>query len=79
MVSTEAFYAIGFAALLLGVYILRQWGQSSRRTPPGPRPWPIIGNLLDIPASHEWFTFAKWGETYGELEPRHHHVHLHEY
>ncbi|KAJ3746174.1 cytochrome P450 [Lentinula detonsa] len=35
--------------------------------PPGPRGWPIIGNLLDVPAKEEWFTFAKWGETYGKI------------
>jgi hypothetical protein len=35
--------------------------------PPGPRGYPIIGNLVDMP-SHQaasWLTFAKWGEIYG--------------
>ncbi|KAJ3978209.1 hypothetical protein F5890DRAFT_380870, partial [Lentinula detonsa] len=35
--------------------------------PPGPRGWPIIGNLLDVPPKEEWFTFAKWGDTYGKI------------
>ncbi|KAH9947304.1 cytochrome P450 [Amylocystis lapponica] len=33
--------------------------------PPGPAGWPLIGNVLDMPPSHEWKTFAKWGEKWG--------------
>ncbi|KAJ7458861.1 cytochrome P450 [Mycena latifolia] len=35
--------------------------------PPGPKPWPLIGNLLDMPSGREWTTFAKWGEEYGDI------------
>ena len=34
--------------------------------PPGPKGLPIIGNMLDMPTSHEWKTFAQWGERWGE-------------
>ncbi|KIJ23694.1 hypothetical protein M422DRAFT_195619, partial [Sphaerobolus stellatus SS14] len=37
------------------------------RLPPGPRPKPIIGNLLDLPANHEWITYDQWARTYGDL------------
>lgn len=33
--------------------------------PPGPRPLPLIGNLLVLPTSRPWVTFAKWGDLYG--------------
>jgi hypothetical protein len=33
--------------------------------PPGPTGWPLIGNVLDMPKSHSWKTFALWGEIYG--------------
>ncbi|KAF5377278.1 hypothetical protein D9615_006445 [Tricholomella constricta] len=33
--------------------------------PPGPRGLPLIGNALQLPVDHEWFTFAKWGKLYG--------------
>ncbi|KAH9917582.1 cytochrome P450 [Fomitopsis serialis] len=35
--------------------------------PPGPAGWPVIGNILDMPSSHEWRTFAQWGETWGDI------------
>jgi hypothetical protein len=35
------------------------------RLPPGPKKWPLLGNMLDMPTSKEWLTFAEWGRTYG--------------
>lgn len=35
--------------------------------PPGPKPVPFLGNILDIPRKHEWETFTKWGHEYGTL------------
>ncbi|KAL1672541.1 cytochrome P450 [Schizophyllum commune] len=28
--------------------------------PPGPKGWPIIGNLLDIPSTYEWEKYMEW-------------------
>ncbi|KAL1750225.1 cytochrome P450 [Schizophyllum commune] len=28
--------------------------------PPGPKGWPIIGNLLDIPSTYEWEKYMQW-------------------
>jgi hypothetical protein len=33
--------------------------------PPGPRPLPIIGNLLDIPKESSWFTYTQLAKKYG--------------
>ncbi|KAE9398795.1 cytochrome P450 [Gymnopus androsaceus JB14] len=35
--------------------------------PPGPRGWPLIGNITDFPTSCEWEVFTKWGEKWGDL------------
>ncbi|KAL1938327.1 hypothetical protein VTO73DRAFT_11778 [Trametes versicolor] len=51
-------------ALIVNAAVIRR-----RRTPlpPGPRGWPVIGNVFDMPASYHWKTFAMWGEQYGDL------------
>ncbi|EGO19060.1 hypothetical protein SERLADRAFT_453964 [Serpula lacrymans var. lacrymans S7.9] len=35
--------------------------------PPGPRPLPFLGNLLDIEAHAPWISYAEWGAMYGDL------------
>ncbi|KAH0578149.1 hypothetical protein H2248_004113 [Termitomyces sp. 'cryptogamus'] len=35
--------------------------------PPGPKGWPVIGNLFDMPKEMTWQTFAQWGKTYGDI------------
>lgn len=37
--------------------------------PPGPKPSriPLIGNMMDMPSSQEWKTFAQWNKEHGPL------------
>ena len=35
--------------------------------PPGPRPYPFIGNLLNVPASYQERAFAELAKIYGML------------
>ncbi|KZT21370.1 cytochrome P450 [Neolentinus lepideus HHB14362 ss-1] len=45
-----------------------QWKKPSRLLyPPGPRPFPIIGNAFDFPQKTPWKTYAAWGKEFGDL------------
>ncbi|KAJ7194939.1 cytochrome P450 [Mycena pura] len=53
------------AALSFGGFYF--YTKRTQRLPPGPTGYPFIGNVFDMPKSHSWKTFAKWGEQYGGI------------
>ena len=58
------------AAVLVGLAVLsflwkRAQSTSSRPLPPGPKPWPLVGNLFDVPSEDRASTFRKLGQKYG--------------
>ncbi|KAJ3563463.1 hypothetical protein NP233_g8928 [Leucocoprinus birnbaumii] len=55
-VVVSVFIVVGY------MYQARQSGLY--RLPPGPKKLPFIGNLLDMPSSYPWKTWAEWGKTY---------------
>ncbi|KAH9938481.1 cytochrome P450 [Fomitopsis serialis] len=57
------------SAFLLAVLLAYRFVKTRRQAPfpPGPRGWPIIGNVLDIPTEYQWKTFAQWGEKWGDI------------
>jgi hypothetical protein len=34
--------------------------------PPGPKGYPLIGNLFDMPAHNSWIVYDEWRKTYGK-------------
>lgn len=44
----------------------RRWGSRHLPYPPGPKGYPIVGNLLDFPENPIWEGFAKMAQEHGE-------------
>jgi hypothetical protein len=59
-------------ALFLGCMIFRQWNKGripnpkGLPLPPGPKGYPVIGNLFDMPIDKPWLIYDEWCKTYGE-------------
>ena len=34
--------------------------------PPGPKGYPLIGNLFDMPVYKPWVVYGEWRKTYGK-------------
>ncbi|KAK0435818.1 cytochrome P450 [Desarmillaria tabescens] len=41
--------------------------RKSAMLPPGPKGWPVIGNIFDMPTHSDWLTYAEWGRKYGPI------------
>ena len=48
----------------VGVFIFR-WLRYRVSLPPGPRGFPIIGNILTLPKEYEWIHWSKHKTIYG--------------
>jgi hypothetical protein len=60
------------AALFFSVMLFRQLKKGRNGNPnglplpPGPRGYPLIGNLFDMPAHKAWVVYDEWRKTYGK-------------
>ncbi|KAJ7174153.1 cytochrome P450 [Mycena crocata] len=61
--ATDGLLAAAAVSLCYHLYTRR----NTLPLPPGPKGWPLIGNVLDMPTSHSWKTFARWGDIYGGI------------
>jgi hypothetical protein len=60
------------ASLFFGYLLFRalQGGNSHPKNiplPPGPKGYPLIGNLFDMPVDKPWLVYDEWCKTYGKL------------
>ncbi|KAI0470582.1 cytochrome P450 [Xylariaceae sp. FL0804] len=60
------------SALLLGITVygaVRYFSTRKTNLPPGPKPWPLVGNLKDLPpaGSENWLHWLKHKDIYGPI------------
>jgi len=70
MPSLSGITAVDVSLGLAGLYIAKRALSTSKQSapyPPGPPGLPVLGNLLDWPASKEWETYTKWAQQYGDI------------
>ncbi|KAF7374567.1 O-methylsterigmatocystin oxidoreductase [Mycena sanguinolenta] len=60
-----ALLALNIALLSFSLKFLNTWWRRQLPFPPGPTPYPIIGNFRDLPTKLPWLTYTKWGIQYG--------------
>lgn len=56
---------LGAAFIILILLIRKKQNAGRFLYPPGPRPYPIIGNLYDFPTVQPWVTYTQWQKEYG--------------
>ncbi|KAF8588233.1 cytochrome P450 [Ramaria rubella] len=57
---------VGGVLLSMCLYYVKVW-KSKLPLPPGPKPLPIIGNVLDLPKEKDWETYGRWAKEYGDI------------
>lgn len=55
---------LSFAAIYV-FFRLLQPRSSALPLPPGPKPLPLLGNLLDVPLTRQWLVYSQWAKRYG--------------
>ena len=70
LLGTYPYYKL--AGLFFSVMLFRQMKKSRDGNPnglplpPGPKGYPLIGNLLDMPVYKPWIVYDEWRKTYGK-------------
>ena len=64
-VQDRGIYSVGTILGLIVLYTARYFASPYRKLPPGPRGYPIIGNLFEMRGTGQWLKFSEWQKKYG--------------
>jgi hypothetical protein len=64
-VQDRGIFSVGAILGLIVLYAARYFASPYRKLPPGPRGYPIIGNLLEMRGTGQWLKFSEWQKKYG--------------
>ncbi|KZS88902.1 cytochrome P450 [Sistotremastrum niveocremeum HHB9708] len=65
--SLTVLLALCLAALVAFKTLFTNYSRRRLSLPPGPKPFPIVGNLLQFPKELPWQKFRQWGLEYGDV------------
>ena len=62
--------SLTLAFLSFVLFIFRRGRRTKYPLPPGPIPWPLIGNITDLRAKELWLLTTQWAKQYGTVSRR---------
>ncbi|XP_060761772.1 cytochrome P450 2C42 [Neoarius graeffei] len=63
----DSFTTLLLLGLVIALLMLLRWRNKPLNCPPGPKPLPLLGNLLTMDTRAPFKTFLKWSKTYGPV------------
>lgn len=66
------YFAVLLVTTVIFLFVRNKIGRSKLPYPPGPKGSFLIGNIRDIPSSHEWITYAQWSRDFSKCCSRNH-------
>ncbi|KAJ7468475.1 putative monooxygenase [Mycena latifolia] len=67
MFDSLAAVVVAFTVTSVGYLLSRSFAHARDNLPPGPRRWPLIGSVLEMPRTYPWIKFSEWAKEYGNV------------